>query len=67
MKICITTSEMSQQQWTLGEGRCKQKSYMVDIPNEILPKGLQDFLDKCEADEMFKRFSNIDLITAVEE
>ena len=44
MKICITVSEMSQLQWHLGEGNIKQRSFIVDIPNESLPQGLQEFL-----------------------
>lgn len=67
MKICITTSEMSQIQWQLGEGRCKQRSFIVEIPNTSLPIGLQNFLNLREVDEDFKKYSNIDLITIVED
>lgn len=67
MKICITTSEMSQLQYQLGEGKCKQRSFVVDIPNENIPQGLQDFLKLREEDSSFRRYSNIDSITVVEE
>ena len=67
MKICITTSEMSQIQWQLGEGRCKQRSFIVEIPDTSLPIGLQNFLNLREVGEDFKKYSNIDLITMVEE
>ena len=67
MKICITTSEMSQIQWQLAEGHCKQRTFIVNIPNESLPQGLQDFLKTREDDSTFKRFSNVDSITMVEE
>ena len=67
MKICITTSEVSQLQYQLGEGKCKQRSFVVDIPNENLPQGLQEFLKLREDDSDFRRYSNIDLITIVEE
>ena len=67
MKLCITTSQMSQIQWHLGEGRCKQRSFIVDIPNESLPQGLQEFLKTREEDSDFRKFSNIDSITAMEE
>ena len=67
MKICITTSEMSQIQWQLGEGRCKQRSFIVEIPDTSLPIGLQNFLNLREVDEDFKKYSNIDLITIVED
>ena len=67
MKICITTSEMSQLQYQLGEGKCKQRSFIVDIPNESLPQGLQDFLKLREEDSDFKRYSNVDSITMMEE
>lgn len=67
MKICITTSEMSQIQWQLGEGRCKQRSFIVEIPDTSLPIGLQNFLNLREVGEDFKKYSNIDLITIVEE
>lgn len=67
MKICITVSEMSQLQWHLGEGNIKQRSFIVDIPNESLPQGLQEFFKTREEDSTFKRFSNVDSITIVEE
>ena len=67
MKICITTSEMSQIQWHLGEGRCTQKSFIVEIPNSSLPVGLQHFLTLREVGEDFKKYSNIDSITIVED
>ena len=67
MKICITTSEMSQIQWQLGEGRCKQRSFIVEIPDTSLPIGLQNYLNLREVDEDFKKYSNIDLITIVED
>ena len=67
MKICITTSEMSQIQWQLGEGRCKQRSFIVEIPDTSLPIGLQNFLNLREVGEDFKKYSNIDLITIVED
>lgn len=67
MKICITTSEMSQIQWHLGEGRCKQRSFVVEIPNSSLPIGLQNFLSCREVGDDFKRYSNIDSITIVED
>lgn len=67
MKICITTSEMSQLQYQLGEGKCKQRSFVVDIPNENIPQGLQEFFKTREEDSTFKRFSNVDSITMVEE
>lgn len=67
MKICITTSEMSQLQFQLGEGRCKQRSFIVEIPDTSLPIGVQNFLNLREVDEDFKKYSNIDLITIVEE
>jgi hypothetical protein len=67
MKICITISEMSQLQWHLGEGNIKQRSFIVDIPNESLPQGLQDFFKTREEELMFKKFSNLDSITIVEE
>ena len=67
MKLCIITSEMSQIQWHLGEGRCKQRSFIVDIPNESLPQGLQEFFKTREDDLMFRKFSNLDSITIVEE
>ena len=66
MKICITTSEMSQLQFQLGEGRCKQRSFIVEIPDTSLPIGVQNFLNLREVDEDFKKYSNIDLITIVE-
>ena len=67
MKISITTSEMSQIQWQLGEGRCKQRSFIVEIPDTSLPIGLQNYLNLREVDEDFKKYSNIDLITIVED
>ena len=67
MKICITTSEMSQLQYQLGEGKCKQRSFVVDIPNENIPQGLREFLKLREEDSDFRRYSNIDLITTIEE
>ena len=67
MKICITTLEMSQLQWSLGEGCCKKRAFIVDIPNESLPQGLQEFLKTREEDSTFKQFSNVDSITIVEE
>lgn len=67
MKICITTSEMSQLQYQLGEGKCKQRSFIVEIPDTSLPIGLQNFLNLREVGEDFKKYSNIDLITIVEE
>ena len=67
MKLSITTLEMSQLQYQLGEGKCKQRSFVVDIPNENLPQGLQEFLKLREDDSDFRRYSNIDLITIVEE
>ena len=67
MKICITTSEMSQIQFQLGEGRCKQRSFIVEIPDTSMPIGLQNFLNLREVGEDFKKYSNIDLITIVEE
>ena len=51
---------MSQIQWQLGEGRCKQRSFIVEIPNSSLPIGLQNFLSCREVREDFKRYSNID-------
>lgn len=67
MKICIVVSEMSQLQWHLGEGNIKQRSFIVDIPNESLPQGLQEFFKTREDDLMFRKFSNLDSITIVEE
>lgn len=67
MKICITTTEMSQLQYQFGEGKLKARSFVVDIPNENLPQGLQEFLKLREDDSDFRRYSNIDLITIVEE
>lgn len=67
MKICIVVSEMSQLQWHLGEGNIKQRSFVVDIPNESLPQGLQEFFKTREDDLMFRKFSNLDSITIVEE
>ena len=67
MKICITTLEMSQLQWQLTEGCCKKRAFIVDIPNESLPQGLQEFLKTREEDLTFKQFSNVDSITMVEE
>lgn len=58
---------MSQIQWQLGEGRCKQRSFIVEIPDTSLPIGLQNFLNLREVGEDFKKYSNIDLITIVEE
>ena len=58
---------MSQLQFQLGEGRCKQRSFIVEIPDTSLPIGLQNFLNLREVDEDFKKYSNIDLITIVEE
>ena len=58
---------MSQLQWHLGEGNIKQRSFIVDIPNESLPQGLQEFFKTREEDSTFKRFSNVDSITIVEE
>ena len=58
---------MSQLQYKLGEGKCKQRSYVEDIPNENLPQGLQEFLKLREDDSDFRRYSNVDLITMVEE
>ena len=67
MKICITTSEMSQLQYQMGEGKTRVRSFIVEIPNSSLPIGLQNFLSCREVDEDFKRYSNIDLITIVED
>lgn len=67
MKICIVVSEMSQLQWHLGEGNIKQRSFVVDVPNESLPQGLQEFFKTREEDSMFRKFSNLDSITIVEE
>lgn len=67
MKICIVVSEMSQLQWYLGEGKIKQRSFIVDIPNESLPQRLQEFFKTREEDSMFRKFSNLDSITIVEE
>ena len=67
MKICITTLEMSQIQWHLAEGCCKKRAFIVDIPNESLPQGLQEFLKTREEDSTLKQFSNVDSITIVEE
>lgn len=67
MKICITTIEMSQIQWHLAEGSCKKRAFIVDVPNESLPQGLQDFFKSREEDSDFKQFSNVDSITIVEE
>ena len=67
MKICITTIEMSQIQWYLAEGCCKKRAFIVDIPNESLPQGLQEFFKTREEDSDFKQFSNVDSITIVEE
>ena len=67
MKICITTLEMSQIQWQLTEGSCKKRAFIVDIPNESLPQGLQEFLKTREEDSTFKQFSNVDSITMVED
>ena len=67
MKICIVVSEMSQLQWYLGEGKIKQRSFIVDIPNESLPQGLQEFFKTREEDLEFRKFSNLDSITIVEE
>ena len=58
---------MSQLQWHLGEGNIKQRSFIVDIPNESLPQGLQEFFKTREDDLMFRKFSNLDSITIVEE
>ena len=58
---------MSQLQFQLGEGRCKQRSFVVEIPNTLLPIGLQDFLNCREVEDDFKRYSNIDSITIVED
>ena len=66
MKICITTSEISQLQFQLGDGRCKQRSFVVEIPNTSLPIGLQNFLNRV-VDDDFKKYSNIDSITIVED
>ena len=67
MKISITISEMSQIQWSLGEGHNKQRSFIVDIPNDTLPRGLHEFLMERDRNADFRKFSNIDLITIVEE
>lgn len=67
MKICITTLEMSQLQWQLAEGCCKKRAFIVDISNESLPQGLQEFLKTREENSTFKQFSNVDSITMVEE
>ena len=67
MKICIVVSEMSQLQWHLREGNIKQRSFVVDIPKESLPQGLQEFFKTREDDLMFRKFSNLDSITIVEE
>ena len=67
MKICITTSEMSQLQYQMGEGKARQRSFIVEIPDTSLPIGLQHFLNLREVGEDFKRYSNIDLITIVED
>ena len=67
MKICITTSEMSQLQYQMGEGKARQRSFIVEIPDTSLPIGLQHFLNLREVGEEFKRYSNIDSITIVED
>ena len=67
MKICITTIEISQIQWQLAEGCCKKRAFIMDIPNESLPQGLQEFFKTRGEDSSFKQFSNVDLITIVEE
>ena len=67
MKICITTSEMSQLQYQMGEGKARQRSFIVEIPDTSLPIGLQHFLRLREVGEDFKRYSNIDSITIVED
>ena len=67
MKICITTIEISQIQWQLAEGCCKKRAFIMDIPNESLPQGLQEFFKIREEDPSFKQFSNVDSITIVEE
>ena len=67
MKICITTIEISQIQWQLAEGCCKKRAFIMDTPNESLPQGLQEFFKPREEDSSFKQFSNVDLITIVEE
>ena len=58
---------MSQLQYQLGEGKTRQRSFIVEIPDTSLPIGLQHFLSCREVDEDFKRYSNIDSITIVEE
>ena len=63
----MVVSEMSQLQWHLGEGNIKQRSFIVDIPNESLPQGLQEFFKTREEDLMFRKFSNLDSITIMEE
>ena len=67
MKLCITTSEMSQLQYQLGEGKTRVRSFIVEIPDTSLPIGLQHFFTLREVGEDFKRYSNIDSITIVEE
>ena len=67
MKICITTLEMSQIQWQLAEGSCKKRAFIVDIPNESLPQGLQEFFKTREEDSTFNQFSNVDSIIMVED
>ena len=67
MKICITTIEISQIQWQLAEGCCKKRAFIMDIPNESLPQGLQEFFKTREEDSSFTQFSNVESITIVEE
>ena len=67
MKICITTIEISQIQWQLAEGCCKKRAFIMDIPNESLPQGLQEFFKTREEDSSFKQFSNVDSIAIVGE
>ena len=49
MKICITTSEMSQLQYQFGEGKLKARSFVVDIPNASLTQEQIDTMvhDSC--------------------
>ena len=67
MKICITTIEISQIQCQLAEGCGKKRAFIMDIPNESVPQGLQEFFKTREDDSSFKQFSNVDSITIVEE
>ena len=58
---------MSQLQYQMGEGKARQRSFIVEIPDTSLPIGLQHFLNLREVGEDFKRYSNIDFITIVED